>query len=144
MIIRLSGEVTSYDSVVMCAMVDINATDYDMILPTSVVSKLRSMPVVTVASLKVVDSEVIVHNEGKDLDSELNDEGNVVTNDDRGDVLCFDSVRDNDDDKSYTKHNRGHSCRSCCHVISSCTNYCLLYTSPSPRDGLLSRMPSSA
>ena len=26
--------------------------------------------------------------------------------------------------------------------VSSCT--CLLYTSPSPRDGLLSRMPSSA
>ena len=25
-----------------------------------------------------------------------------------------------------------------------CTYYCLLYTSPSPRDGLLSRMPSSA
>ena len=24
------------------------------------------------------------------------------------------------------------------------TNACLLYTSPSPRDGLLSRMPSSA
>ena len=24
------------------------------------------------------------------------------------------------------------------------TNTCLLYTSPSPRDGLLSRMPSSA
>ena len=24
------------------------------------------------------------------------------------------------------------------------TGYCLLYTSPSPRDGLLSRMPSSA
>ena len=30
--------------------------------------------------------------------------------------------------------------------ISASTNYncCLLYTSPSPRDGLLSRMPSSA
>ena len=27
---------------------------------------------------------------------------------------------------------------------SSCNNICLLYTSPSPRDGLLSRMPSSA
>ena len=27
---------------------------------------------------------------------------------------------------------------------SGCTNSCLLYTSPSPRDGLLSRMPSSA
>ena len=30
--------------------------------------------------------------------------------------------------------------------ISQCNKYdiCLLYTSPSPRDGLLSRMPSSA
>ena len=29
-------------------------------------------------------------------------------------------------------------------VVSLLYNYCLLYTSPSPRDGLLSRMPSSA
>ena len=29
-------------------------------------------------------------------------------------------------------------------VQVTCTNACLLYTSPSPRDGLLSRMPSSA
>ena len=28
--------------------------------------------------------------------------------------------------------------------IGADTNICLLYTSPSPRDGLLSRMPSSA
>ena len=28
--------------------------------------------------------------------------------------------------------------------ISQVVNACLLYTSPSPRDGLLSRMPSSA
>ena len=28
--------------------------------------------------------------------------------------------------------------------IGSEKNHCLLYTSPSPRDGLLSRMPSSA
>ena len=27
---------------------------------------------------------------------------------------------------------------------SKLSQYCLLYTSPSPRDGLLSRMPSSA
>ena len=130
MIIRLSGEVTSYDSVVMCAMVDINATDYDMILPTSVVNKLRSMPVVTVASLKVIDNEVVVHNEGEL--TQLSEEGNVLTNDDGGDMLCLDvRVSDDDDgDKSDIKHNRGHSCRSCCHVINSC----LLYTSPSPRD----------
>ena len=30
------------------------------------------------------------------------------------------------------------------HVIASNYQTCLLYTSPSPRDGLLSRMPSSA
>ena len=29
-------------------------------------------------------------------------------------------------------------------IVSDHTNICLLYTSPSPRDGLLSRMPSSA
>ena len=29
-------------------------------------------------------------------------------------------------------------------LYEPCTYYCLLYTSPSPRDGLLSRMPSSA
>ena len=30
------------------------------------------------------------------------------------------------------------------HIMSGRTSFCLLYTSPSPRDGLLSRMPSSA
>ena len=29
-------------------------------------------------------------------------------------------------------------------VLEDWARYCLLYTSPSPRDGLLSRMPSSA
>ena len=33
--------------------------------------------------------------------------------------------------------------RAACHVLVHCRD-CLLYTSPSPRDGLLSRMPSSA
>ena len=35
------------------------------------------------------------------------------------------------------------SCRRHWHGVTSC-RHCLLYTSPSPRDGLLSRMPSSA
>ena len=30
------------------------------------------------------------------------------------------------------------------HIGNTGINFCLLYTSPSPRDGLLSRMPSSA
>ena len=29
-------------------------------------------------------------------------------------------------------------------ISNNISNICLLYTSPSPRDGLLSRMPSSA
>ena len=33
---------------------------------------------------------------------------------------------------------------TCCNLASTVYNNCLLYTSPSPRDGLLSRMPSSA
>ena len=32
----------------------------------------------------------------------------------------------------------------CAGLIGIGAGYCLLYTSPSPRDGLLSRMPSSA
>ena len=43
--------------------------------------------------------------------------------------------------KSLSKHHKNISCT----VISSdLSKPCLLYTSPSPRDGLLSRMPSSA
>ena len=32
----------------------------------------------------------------------------------------------------------------CVELMLNACNLCLLYTSPSPRDGLLSRMPSSA
>ena len=35
-------------------------------------------------------------------------------------------------------------CASCGNTFSIVSGDCLLYTSPSPRDGLLSRMPSSA
>ena len=36
------------------------------------------------------------------------------------------------------------SCVTCTNPFANPINTCLLYTSPSPRDGLLSRMPSSA
>ena len=40
----------------------------------------------------------------------------------------------------------GHLCASFITIFAgyALLSYCLLYTSPSPRDGLLSRMPSSA
>src|SRR5664279_4920793 len=51
--------------------------------------------------------------------------------------------------KKETAHNKNpdagvellNECRACLSCVQGCT--CLLYTSPSPRDGLLSRMPSS-
>ena len=46
------------------------------------------------------------------------------------------------------KNTRKHSVEIVVHFIEDFSitqhKYCLLYTSPSPRDGLLSRMPSSA
>ena len=39
---------------------------------------------------------------------------------------------------------RGQPALKCSHCSSNPFHLCLLYTSPSPRDGLLSRMPSSA
>ena len=36
------------------------------------------------------------------------------------------------------------ACGGCCACATCHVYICLLYTSPSPRDGLLSRMPSSA
>ena len=49
---------------------------------------------------------------------------------------------------NYTKKYKLSKLRTICSTGSPLSedsfNYCLLYTSPSPRDGLLSRMPSSA
>ena len=49
----------------------------------------------------------------------------------------------------YTKYPEGDTYASACYAKFELHHtepylYCLLYTSPSPRDGLLSRMPSSA
>ena len=38
----------------------------------------------------------------------------------------------------------GYACQETESLMPAAIQYCLLYTSPSPRDGLLSRMPSSA
>ena len=50
---------------------------------------------------------------------------------------------------SYVFHNSAHAAarfglQDPGNIYGRLTNSCLLYTSPSPRDGLLSRMPSSA
>ena len=49
----------------------------------------------------------------------------------------------------FTWERVGNEARKMCNYINSLnlpkkSKICLLYTSPSPRDGLLSRMPSSA
>ena len=53
-----------------------------------------------------------------------------------------------DDLLTFTRASKGHALRPVSYGDQEVTNgtydTCLLYTSPSPRDGLLSRMPSSA
>ena len=44
----------------------------------------------------------------------------------------------------HYQNERSMSFEKCTEIMTKCFNTCLLYTSPSPRDGLLSRMPSSA
>ena len=48
------------------------------------------------------------------------------------------------DDKKRIFNTRGKAFKTLNLDIDSLSKDCLLYTSPSPRDGLLSRMPSSA
>ena len=55
-------------------------------------------------------------------------------NDYKNNVECYD-LNLND----YPEHDE-----KVFHVVEGIIDSCLLYTSPSPRDGLLSRMPSSA
>ena len=54
-----------------------------------------------------------------------------------------------DEDKTWVKSRDAQGKKKYYKTVSSpnaiaCVSRCLLYTSPSPRDGLLSRMPSSA
>ena len=48
----------------------------------------------------------------------------------------------------FDRGKHAHGCRKWFNMVRDTSNdqiiFCLLYTSPSPRDGLLSRMPSSA
>ena len=46
--------------------------------------------------------------------------------------------------KSYVAKSFGYPVFNADYEVSRLYKSCLLYTSPSPRDGLLSRMPSSA
>ena len=54
------------------------------------------------------------------------------------------TIRDIDDDVLVDKHHPWASRKPSKRALQLAFYTCLLYTSPSPRDGLLSRMPSSA
>ena len=66
------------------------------------------------------------------------------------DVLISNAVREaveeakRIDEESMAKHNRDATVISMILGITTLALFCLLYTSPSPRDATLSRMPSSA
>ena len=71
----------------------------------------------------------------------INGEANVVLYLQEGNTYIFDQT-----DSTNTGHQIAFSTTdNGIHATPAGTAYtCLLYTSPSPRDGLLSRMPSSA
>ena len=54
-------------------------------------------------------------------------------------------IRDSLNTSSFGDNGTGDHTQNLTNSMASANySYCLLYTSPSPRDGLLSRMPSSA
>ena len=61
-----------------------------------------------------------------------------------GDTHSFSGVRTGFDVLDAQLYNRGWPSGGCIEVVSDQCGFCLLYTSPSPRDVEESRMPSSA
>ena len=78
--------------------------------------------------------------EFEDVDGAHEDKADVVSAE-----LDVDVAHDEEDeeDASNRKEEKGHA-ELGVNVDGAQDEDCLLYTSPSPRDGLLSRMPSSA
>ena len=66
------------------------------------------------------------------IENDYDSDGNVIDDDDE----------ESDDDDDYDEDDDDDAMMG--HAGNPINNGCLLYTSPSPRDGLLSRMPSSA
>ena len=77
----------------------------------------------------------------RDVDGDDSDAGVVIGRNRRDSSWCCAPATSYSCNEGFAvANNRGH-------FISVCVDHhvrCLLYTSPSPRDGLLSRMPSSA
>ena len=59
-------------------------------------------------------------------------------------LLLWDTRKPSSDPSSKISGVDAHGAEVNCLAFNPFNEYCLLYTSPSPRDGLLSRMPSSA
>ena len=76
-----------------------------------------------------------------DSPSELVSLSGNIARTENGDAFTHIHCCWSDDDNNV---HAGHMFESTVHVVAEVHVSCLLYTSPSPRDGLLSRMPSSA
>ena len=97
-------------------------------------------------SEKVIDHYENPRNVGKLDDSSKNVGTGMVGAPACGDVMRL-QIQVNDDGVIEDAKFKTYGCGSAIASSSLLTEWvkgCLLYTSPSPRDGLLSRMPSSA
>ena len=59
-------------------------------------------------------------------------------------LRLFDTIADMGHEQLVVCHDKASGYRGIIAIHDTTLGPCLLYTSPSPRDGLLSRMPSSA
>ena len=62
----------------------------------------------------------------------------------RGRIHALRAIEAGDLELDATVASHFDTCLGCYACVSACPSGCLLYTSPSPRDATLSRMPSSA
>ena len=109
-----------------------------------------SLPAVTDLLVTAVESNEGVTLQSKDLEEEAAFPSADVL-DDEEDLSPMDNDDDDDDENDvggYTVENsyleeKEEACLAL-RELASHSSLCLLYTSPSPRDATLSRMPSSA
>ena len=132
---------TDYGVVILADMAHQNEKQNGAVLSASHIAQNTKLPEPTVSKiLKLLSKHDLVN-------SSRGASGGYTLNKKPKDINMVHVIRATDGPINLTACVDNNA--PCCDLADTCTikgqwNPCLLYTSPSPRDGLLSRMPSSA